>query len=73
VDLKRITANHLSIAARDDSIVPPASAVVIQRLISSKDNQALVLPGGHVGLIIGGRALKTTWPRIGDWLIAHSG
>jgi polyhydroxyalkanoate synthase subunit PhaC len=73
VDLKRITANHLSIAGGEDTIVPPESAICIQNLISSRDNHALVLPGGHVGVIIGGRALKTTWPRIGDWLLAHSG
>ncbi len=73
VDLKEITANHLSLAGRDDIIVPPQAAVCIRDLISSYDNIAIVLPGGHTGVIVGGRALKTTWPRIGDWLLERSG
>ncbi len=73
VDLKKITANHLSVAATDDIIVPPRGAVVVRDLISSGDNTTVVLPGGHTGVIVGGRALKTTWPRIGDWLLERSG
>ncbi len=73
VDLKEITANHLSVAARDDIIVPPEAAVCIRDLISSYDNIAIVLPGGHTGVIVGGRALKTTWPRIADWFLERSG
>ncbi len=73
VDLKEIVANHLSVAARDDIIVPPQAAVCIRDLISSYDNIAIVLPGGHTGVMVGGRALKTAWPRIGDWLLERSG
>jgi polyhydroxyalkanoate synthase subunit PhaC len=73
VDLKKITASHLSVAGRDDMIAPAASAVCIRDLISSKDNTAVALPGGHIGVIVGGRALKTTWPWIGDWLLERSG
>ena len=73
VDLKRITASHLSVAASGDTIVPPEAAICMRELISSQDNEAVVLPGGHVGVIIGGRALKTTWPRIADWLLPRSG
>jgi polyhydroxyalkanoate synthase len=72
VDLKQITANHLTVAASEDTIAPPQSAICIKDLISSQDNEALVLPGGHVGVLIGGRALKTTWPRITDWLLERS-
>jgi polyhydroxyalkanoate synthase len=72
VDLKKITANHLSVAASKDTIVPPQAATCIRELISSRDNEAIVLPGGHVGVLIGGRALKTTWPRITDWLMERS-
>jgi polyhydroxyalkanoate synthase subunit PhaC len=72
VDLKKITANHLSVVGRDDTIVPPESAVCIRELISSPDREVVVMPGGHAGVIIGGRALKTTWPRIADWLLERS-
>jgi polyhydroxyalkanoate synthase len=73
VDLRKITANHLSIAGSEDTIVPPKAALGIKDLISSKDSEVIILPGGHTGVIIGGRAVKTTWPRIGDWLHRRSG
>jgi polyhydroxyalkanoate synthase len=73
VDLKKITANHLTVGASEDNIVPPHGATCIKELISSQDNEAIVMPGGHIGVLIGGRALKTTWPRITDWLLERSG
>ena len=73
VDLRKITANHLSVAGREDQIVPPDSATGIKEVISSQDNEAVVLPGGHIGVIVGGRALKTTWQRMASWLLERSG
>jgi len=72
VDLKRINAAHLSVVASEDTIVPPKAALCMKELISSEDNQAVLLPGGHVGVIVGGRALKTAWPRITEWLQERS-
>jgi len=28
------------------------------------------VPGGHIGLFMGGRTLRETWPRIGKWIAA---
>ncbi len=72
VKLRDISANHLTVAGREDTIAPAASAVCIRDLISSEDNTAVTLPGGHIGVIVGGRALKTTWPWMGDWLLERS-
>jgi polyhydroxyalkanoate synthase len=72
VDLKRINAAHLSVAASEDTIVPPKAALCMKELISSEDNEAVLLPGGHVGVIVGGRALKTAWPRITEWILDRS-
>ncbi len=72
VDLGRITANHLTVAGSEDNIVPAAAAVCIRESVSSLENTTVTLPGGHIGVIVGGRALKTTWPRIADWLLEHS-
>jgi polyhydroxyalkanoate synthase len=72
VDLKKIDSAHLSVVASEDTIVPPKAALCMKELISSQDNEAIVLPGGHVGVIVGGRALKTTWPRITEWLLDRS-
>lgn len=72
VDLKKITANHLSVGASEDTICPPQAAICMKDFVSSQDNEAIVLPGGHIGVLIGGRGLKTTWPRITDWLLERS-
>lgn len=72
VDLKKITAPLLIIAAAKDHICPPDSATILQDLVSSDDKEVVVLPGGHVGIVAGGTALKTLWPTIADWLVARS-
>jgi poly(3-hydroxyalkanoate) synthetase len=38
-------------------------AEVVERLV----------PGGHIGLFMGSRTLKETWPGIAAWLEARSG
>jgi polyhydroxyalkanoate synthase len=73
VDLKRITAALLIIAAEKDHICPPDSATILQDLVSSEDKESVVLPGGHVGIVAGGMAVKKLWPTLGDWLVARSG
>ncbi|MFQ5553439.1 MAG: class III poly(R)-hydroxyalkanoic acid synthase subunit PhaC, partial [Thermoplasmata archaeon] len=72
VDLKKITGSLLIIAAAKDHICPPESATILQHLVSSDDKQAVVLPGGHVGVLSGGVASKSLWPTLGDWLAARS-
>ncbi len=73
VDLKRITAALLIIAAAKDHICPADSATILQDLVSSEDKEVVVLPGGHVGIVAGGMALKKLWPTLADWLTARSG
>lgn len=72
VDLKKITCSLLIIAAEKDHICPPASATILKDLVSSKDKQVVLLPGGHVGIVSGGVAAKYLWPSVGDWLVARS-
>jgi polyhydroxyalkanoate synthase len=73
VDLGRITAPTLTIAARDDRIAPWESVAVFNDLIGSDDKALIVLESGHIGLVIGSDAHRKPWPRLGAWLVARSG
>ncbi|EQD59039.1 hypothetical protein B1B_08361, partial [mine drainage metagenome] len=35
--------------------------------------QKRMVPGGHVGLFMGGRTLKETWPEIAAWIVKQTG
>jgi polyhydroxyalkanoate synthase subunit PhaC len=72
VDLKNIKANVLNIAAERDHIAMPHQVEALMDNISSKDKEYVVLPTGHVSVTIGSRAVKHTYPKIGDWLAEHS-
>lgn len=68
IDLARITAPTLTIAARRDHIAPWESVAVLHDLISSADRQLIVLESGHIGMVVGSDAHTQLWPRLGAWL-----
>jgi polyhydroxyalkanoate synthase len=41
-------------------------------LVGSKDKETLRVHGGHIGIMAGRGAEKTTWPHIEQWLAARS-
>lgn len=69
VDLKEIDMPTLTIYAKDDHIVPPATTKPINKLISSKDKELLEFPGGHIGVFVGGRSQNLLTPAVAKWLI----
>jgi len=72
VDLRKITANLLNIIALDDHITPPCQSESILEKVSSADKEAFRIRGGHIGIMAGSTASKTTWPHIDEWLSARS-
>ena len=68
VDLSQINCPLLSVAADRDHIVQPHMAEPILNAVSSEDKEFLVLPGGHVSLIMGRGAQRTVWPKVSRWL-----
>jgi polyhydroxyalkanoate synthase subunit PhaC len=72
VDLGQITCPLLNVIAERDHIVPSASAGPVIDLVGSETADELRLPAGHVGLVAGRQAAKTTIPTIVEWLRAHS-
>jgi polyhydroxyalkanoate synthase subunit PhaC len=72
VDLSQIECPLLTVAATGDPICPPASATVLNDLVSSTDKQVLEIPGGHISAIAGQNAAKYLWPQLAEWLLVHS-
>lgn len=72
VDLSRIRANLLTVIAEGDHITPPCQSEAIMHKVSSADKQLYRTPGGHIGMMAGSAAHRTTWPHIETWLDPRS-
>lgn len=68
VDLVKINMPVLTIFAKEDHIVPPATTKPINDIISSKDKQLLEFPGGHIGVFVGARSQNSLTPTVAKWL-----
>ena len=68
VDLAKLTASVLNVIAESDHITPPCQSEGIMPLIGSKDQEILRVKGGHIGIMAGSGAERTTWPHIHQWL-----
>lgn len=71
VDLGAITAPVLNVYAQDDHIIPPATSRALGPLLGEHDYTELPLPGGHVGVFVGGRSQKLLGSGIAGWLRDH--
>jgi poly[(R)-3-hydroxyalkanoate] polymerase subunit PhaC len=72
VDLKNIKVPFLNLVAHKDDLVPPDSSIALNNGVGSKDKSMIEFPSGHVGLVIGQRAHKEVWPKVGNWLRERS-
>jgi polyhydroxyalkanoate synthase len=72
VDLGRITCPLLILTAKNDHLVAPSSTEGILPHIQSRDVQTMAIDGGHVGLVVGGKAHRVFWPRTTRWLADRS-
>ncbi len=72
VSLRDMTWPLLNVVAGKDHIVPCAAATPVAGLVGAVETRTLELPAGHVGLVMGRAAAKTTLPEIFGWLRAHT-
>jgi polyhydroxyalkanoate synthase len=72
-DLTSITANMRVFAGATDTLVSADTAERIIQVVSSKDTQFSVVPGGHMGAILGSNALDNVWRPVAEWLGSRSG
>jgi polyhydroxyalkanoate synthase len=68
VDLQKLTASVLNVIAEADHITPPCQSESIMDLFGSQDKEIFRVRGGHIGIMAGSGAEKTTWPHIESWL-----
>jgi polyhydroxyalkanoate synthase len=72
VDLGRVTMPVLNIYAQGDVIVPPACSRGLATRLGSSDVRELQVPGGHIGVFVGGKAQAILAPAIAEWLEARA-
>jgi polyhydroxyalkanoate synthase subunit PhaC len=68
VNLADITMPVLNVFAKDDHIIPPATSRALGEKVGSKDYSELPLPGGHVGVFVGGKAQALLGSGVAKWL-----
>lgn len=68
ISLADVRLPVLNVMAENDHIVPPAASEPLSRVIGSRDVRELRINAGHVGLVVGRDAAKTTIPGIINWL-----
>jgi poly[(R)-3-hydroxyalkanoate] polymerase subunit PhaC len=71
-DLADVRCNLLAFAGSEDVIATPASARAIVSATRPRDQQYHEVPGGHIGVVVGGRAPKTVWGPTVEWLKPRS-
>jgi polyhydroxyalkanoate synthase len=72
VHLGDIRCPFLTVLANRDHIVPEAAAAPLIDLVGSPDKHELRLDAGHIGLVVGKSAAKTTIPTIIEFLQRRS-
>lgn len=70
VTLKDVTCPAYLLAGDADDITTPEQVFAARDLLGTPrdDVEQKLVPGGHIGLFMGSRTLKESWPEIADWL-----
>jgi polyhydroxyalkanoate synthase len=72
IDLADVTIPLLAIAGRGDGIAPVAACHHLGDLVPNASSLTLeTAPGGHLGVLTGRAARRTTWPMLGAFLDAR--
>ncbi len=72
VALNKLKANLLNVIAESDHITPSCQSERIMDLVGSEQKEVFRVRGGHIGIMAGRGAEKSTWPHIESWLAARS-
>ena len=70
IDLADVTAPVLSVAGPADVLAPVSAVHAVEKLLPNSANVRLELaPGGHLGILTGRSAERTTWRYIDEFLL----
>ncbi|MGI8460640.1 MAG: alpha/beta hydrolase [Solirubrobacterales bacterium] len=67
IDFASVEMPVLSIAGRNDVLAPPAAAFAVAKLLPNADVRLETEPGGHLGVLTGTSAKRTTWPLLREF------
>ncbi len=67
VDLGEINCPTLTIATDRDHICPEPAARGLYDRVNAEDSEIFVIPGGHVGAVVGSRGPKHLYPKVTQW------
>jgi polyhydroxyalkanoate synthase len=73
IELARVELPVLSIAGEGDGIAPLPAVHFVAELLPHAHVTLASAPGGHLGVLTGRGARRTTWPRLDAFLRAHGG
>ena len=74
IDLKKVRQPVMNVAGTGDGIAPLAACHRVGELLPRAAEVRLQhAPGGHLGVLTGRGARRTTWPLLDDFLDAHDG
>ncbi|MCG6858429.1 MAG: alpha/beta fold hydrolase [Salaquimonas sp.] len=70
LSLKDITCPAFLLGGESDDITTREQVFAAEHLLGTRKTKITkkLVPGGHIGLFMGSRTLKETWPEIGEWI-----
>jgi polyhydroxyalkanoate depolymerase len=73
LDLRNITCPLYLLAGASDDITTPEQVLGAKNYAGTPKERIVekTVPGGHIGLFMGSRTLKESWPEIGRWIAAQ--
>ena len=71
-NLSDIDVPILNVMAERDDVVPLASSAALAKLVPAEYYEEFRITAGHVGLVLGRTASRTTIPTVIEWLRSHS-
>ncbi len=73
VSLADLTCPILAFVGESDEIARPESVRAITLAAPDAPVEFVKVRAGHFGLVVGSRAMKTTWPTVAQWIHFHEG
>jgi len=71
IDLRNLRMPILNVYAKDDHIIPPATSRALSGKVGTSEYTELALPGGHVGVFVGGRSQAQFAPAVASFVGRH--
>lgn len=71
-DLANVQSALLTFGGLNDNIVTAAAIEPLLKLVNSTDKEFVLVPGGHMGIVSGSKAIETIWEKTSEWLSERS-